>query len=192
MKRHLLVMIGAAIILSVVPVRGEAVMRAAYRPELRLFALPSTVVGGKSNRVPDDALAGISAGPVAMWTVAGLGPDRAKNGTYTAWIFSTDAQERAGVARLNNTATSGPSLKIVRRVGPDEWIRGESGTWGYYIQGEVSYRNIGFDAHYSSKTPVRGADFQRSQAWVERVLGALVARAHANDPTTGGATRASS
>ncbi len=140
--------------------------------------------------MPDNALASISAGPVAMWTVAGLGPDRTKNGTYTAWIFSTDAQEHAGVARLNNSATSGPSLKIVRRVGPDEWIRGESGTWGYYIQGEVSYRNLGFDAHYNSKTPAHGADFQRSQAWVERVLGALVARARAIDPTAGGATRA--
>ncbi len=192
MKRHLLLMIGAAIILSVVPVRGEAAARAAFRPELRLFALPSTIVGGKSNRVPDDALASISVGPVAMWTVAGLGSDRAKNGTYTAWIFTTDAQERAGVARLNNTATSGPSLTIVRRVGPDEWIRGERGTWGYYIQGEVSYRNIGFDAHYNSKTPARGADFQRSQAWIERVLGALIARARANDPTAGNATRASS
>jgi len=190
MKRHFLLMIGAAIIFSVVPVRGEAATRAAFRPELRLFALPSTIVGGKSNRVPDNALASISAGPVVMWTVAGLGSDRAKNGTYTAWIFSTDAQERAGVARLNNTATSGPSLKIVRRVGPDEWIRGESGTWGYYIQGEVSYRNIGFDAHYSSKTPARGADFRRSQAWVERVLGALVARARATDLTAGGTTRA--
>ena len=158
---------------------GAATGRTPFKPNLHQFVLTSTTVGGPSFNI-DGVVNSVATVPTSTWVVRGLGRQAAGNGTYAVWISSTDADERANVASVD-TADIGPRLPVARRVGSDEWVRGQTGPWGLMIQGEVSYRNIGFDATYYTHVPVRGQDFHTAQTWVERVLAALVAQARAMD-----------
>ena len=158
---------------------GAATGRASFNPDLHRFVLPRATVGGPSLNI-DGVINSIATGPTSTWVVRSLGRQAAGNGTYAVWISPTDAEERANVASLD-TDDRGPRLTLARQAGPDEWVRGKTGPWGLMIQGEVSYRNIGFDATYYTHVPVRGQDFHIAQAWVERTLAALVAHARAID-----------
>jgi len=158
---------------------GAATGGTSFKPDLHRFVLPRATVGGPSLNI-DGVINSIATGPTSTWVVRSLGRQAAGNGTYAVWISSTDAEERANVASLN-TDDSGPRLTVARQVSPDEWVRGKTGPWGLMIQGEVSYRNIGFDATYYTHVPVHGQDFHIAQAWVERVLAALMTQARAMD-----------
>lgn len=158
---------------------GAATGRTPFKPDLHRFVLPRATVGGPSFNI-DGVINSVATGPTSTWVVRSLGRQAAGNGTYAAWISSTDAEERANVASLD-TNDRGPRLTVTQRVGPDEWVRGNTDPWGAMIQGEVSYRNIGFDATYYTHVPMRGQDFHIAQAWVGRTLAALVAQARAID-----------
>lgn len=187
MKRYLLLGAAVATLMYVAPQHARAASSAkgAFEPTLGQFALSSLVVMGKSERISDDMLSSMSmsSGPVAMWIVQQIGRSSSANGTYGVWTFPTDTQERAGVAALNNS-NAGSALTIAHRVGPDEWIRGDAGTWGLTVQGEVSYRNVGFMASYHATSPSQQKDLRRAQSWIERALTALVDRAHRLDRST--------
>ncbi len=158
---------------------GAATGRTPFKPDLHRFVLPRATVGGPSFNI-DGVINSVATGPTSTWVVRSLGRQAAGNGTYAVWISSTDAEEHANVASLD-TNDRGPRLMVTQRVGPDEWVRGNTAPWGLMIQGEVSYRNIGFDATYYTHIPARGRDFHIAQAWVERTLTALVTQARAMD-----------
>jgi hypothetical protein len=174
----MLLTIAALVCMS--PMRaGAATGRTPFKPDLHRFVLPRATVDGPSLNI-DGVINSVATGLISTWVVRSLGRQAAGNGTYAVWISSTDAEEHANVASLD-TADIGPRLTVARRVGPDEWVRGQTSSWGLMIQGEVSYRNIGFDATYYTHVPMRGQDFHIAQAWVERTLTALVAQARAMD-----------
>jgi hypothetical protein len=181
-KRLLLFGAVVAALMCVAPQHVSAASGATsrFQPALGQFALSPRVVMGRSDRIPDDMLSYMSNGPVAMWSVSRVEQSNSANGTYGVWTYPTDAQERAGVAALNNS-DAGSTLTIARRVGSDEWIRGDAGAWGLTVQGEVSYRNVGFVASYHATSPSGQKDLTRAQAWVERALAALVDRARRID-----------
>ncbi len=185
MKRYLFLAAAVTTLMYTIPqhARAASTAKGAFEPSLGQFALSPLVVMGKSTRIPDDVLSFMSTGPVAMWTVQQIGRASSANGTYGVWTFPTDTQERAGVAVLNNS-NAGSALTIMHRVGSDEWIRGDAGTWGLTVQGEVSYRNAGFMASYHAMSPSQQTDLRRAQSWVERVLTTLVDRAHRLDRST--------
>ena len=173
-------LLSTIVLVCISPTRAEAATGStSFKPDLHRFVLPRAIVGGPSINI-DGVINSVATGPTSTWVVRRLGRQAAGNGTYAVWISSTNAEERADVASLD-TADIGPRLTVARRVGPDEWVRGQISSWGLMIQGEVSYRNIGFDATYYTHVPVHGQDFHIAQAWVERTLAALVAQAHAMD-----------